>query len=297
MNIIFDTDLTNEVDDCFALVYILKSELLTNLSAITLEPYDTFWQDYDNKTTMIRNHLEANKILKILNYKNDNLIYNGSKYFLHENKQEEYIEAVDKIINITKKNKTIILATGCLTNIALALLKDPSIAKNIKIIWLGGRATFASNEKIEFNLRQDIKAAQIVFGYIKDITMIYSKEIASNMKIPLEIIIEELSNKNDICTYLLNKYLSLDCVKEKGIKTLYDITVPILLTHPEFYNLQNVSINSITDKGEYITNANCSTQIKYCENINSNEVIKELLKTLQKNNLDNQISVDISTNN
>lgn len=291
MNIIFDTDLTNEVDDCFALVYILKSELLKHLSAITLEPYDTFWQDYDNKTTMIRNHLEANKILKTLNYKNDNLIYNGSKHFLHEDKQEDYIEAVDKIINITKENKTIILATGCLTNIALALIKDPSIARNIKIIWLGGRASF--NQKIEFNLRQDIKAAQIVFNHIKDITMIYSKEIASNMKIPLEILIKELSNKNDICTYLLNKYLSLDCVKEKGVKTLYDVTIPILLTHPEFYNLKKSPINGITDKGEYVTSTNCTNQIKYCQNINSNEIIKELLKTLQKNNFDSHISIDI----
>lgn len=282
MNIIFDTDLTNEIDDCFALVYILKSKLQENLSAITLEPYDTFWQNYNNKTTMIRNHLEANKILKILNYKNNNLIYNGSKHFLHENKQEDYIEAVDKIINIAKNNKTIILATGCLTNIALALIKDSSIAQNIKIIWLGGRDTSKSKEKIEFNLRQDIKAAQIVFNHIKNITMIYSKEIASKIKIPLKTIKKELSNKNQICTYLLKKYLSLDCVKEKGVKTLYDVTVPILLTHPEYYDLEKTIINSISDNGDYITNTNCNNHILYCKNINSNEIIKELLETLQK---------------
>lgn len=282
MKIIFDTDLTNEIDDCFSLVYLLKSELSKDLVAITLEPYDTFWQDYDNKTTMIRNNLEANRILRIINDKRFNLIYNGSKYFLHENKTENYIEAVDKIVSLSKENKIVILATGCLTNIALALQKDKTIADNIKLIWLGGRNPFSNLKKLEFNLRQDIKAAQVVFSNIKDITMIYSKEIASSIKIPLDKIKTELSNKNEICSYLLDKYLSLQCVKDKGVKTLYDVTIPILLTHPEFYSLEKISISGITDNGEYVLNEKYDNQIKYCKNINTCNIIKELLQVLQK---------------
>ncbi len=277
MKIIFDTDLTNEIDDCFALVYILKSVLSSDLGAITLEPYDTFWQDYDNKTTMLRNNLEAYKILRLLDDKRYELIYPGSKYFFSDIKKKENIEAVDKIIEIVKREKTIILATGCLTNIALALEKDTSIADNIKLIWLGGRTV--ETLKVEFNLRQDIQAAQIVYKYVDDLTMIFSKSIGSAMKIPLDRIKNELSNKNEICNYLLDKYISLDCVKEKGVKTLYDVVVPILLTRPELYTMESLPIAGITDKGEYIVEPT-GKLVKYCVGIDDKAVIDELLQII-----------------
>jgi inosine-uridine nucleoside N-ribohydrolase len=66
-------------------------------------------------------------------------------------------EAVNFIIKRAKikgQGKLVLLAIGKLTNIALALKKDPSIAANIKIVWLGSNYP----DPGEYNLMNDTSA-------------------------------------------------------------------------------------------------------------------------------------------
>ena len=284
MKIIIDTDLTNEIDDYFALVYCLKSKIINNLAAITLEPYDPFWHDYDFSCVMKKNIEATNEILNIL-HQNKDLVFVGSNEFYNNANKNINIPAVNKIIDVASHEKVTILAIGCLTNIALAINKCPKISRNITLYWLGGRSDnykikYANSNHIEFNLRQDIKAAQIVFDNIKNITMIYSKEIAGNIRIPLGIMKEKLNNTNNICNYLLEKYLSLDLVKFTGCKTLYDIAIPILYTHPEYYKIKLANVNKITDDGNYVFDNKNNSNVKYCTNIDVDKVINELLYSI-----------------
>ena len=286
MKVILDTDLTNEIDDYFALVYCLSSEIEKNLLAITLEPYDPFWHDYDFSCVMGKNLIAAKEILNILN-KNQNLVYEGSSEFFEKADKNKEIAAVNKIIELASTSKVLILAIGCLTNIALAIIQKPSIAKNITLYWLGGRSDnykikYSKNNHIEFNLRQDIKAAQIVFDNVENITMIYSKEVAGNIRIPLEIMIEKLKGTNRICDYLLEKYLALDLVKVTGCKTLYDIAIPILYTHPEYFKIELARVNKINNEGNYIYDNKQTSKVKYCLQLNNEKVINELLEIIKK---------------
>ena len=50
------------------------------------------------------------------------------------------------------EEKLIIIAVGKLTNVALALEKEPSISKNIRLVWLGANYP----EPGEYNLDNDI---------------------------------------------------------------------------------------------------------------------------------------------
>lgn len=130
-NIILDTDISNEIDDQFALAYIVKSKFSENLSAITLAPYDPFWHDYTIDKVMDKNIDVANNLLKILKFKN-NLTYAGCSNFLYKNVLVEN-EAVDKIIEIASKDKVTIISIAALTNIAAALIRKPEILSLIHI--------------------------------------------------------------------------------------------------------------------------------------------------------------------
>ena len=47
-------------------------------------------------------------------------------------------DAVNKIIEVALKNeKTYIMAIGAITNIAMAIRKEPKIINKIEVIWLG----------------------------------------------------------------------------------------------------------------------------------------------------------------
>lgn len=56
-----------------------------------------------------------------------------------------------------------VVAIGAITNIANAILIEPQIIEKIVVVWLGGHAlNWAHNH--EFNLMQDVPAAQVVFN-------------------------------------------------------------------------------------------------------------------------------------
>ncbi len=86
------------------------------------------------------------------------------------------IHAVDFIIKSVKESdeKVTIVPTGPLTNIAIALLKEPSIKDNIDRIILMGGAVYDSNitPASEFNIYVDPEAAKIVFESGIPITMV-----------------------------------------------------------------------------------------------------------------------------
>jgi len=79
------------------------------------------------------------------------------------------LHAVDFIVETLKDAETdsiTLVPTGPLTNIALAIIKDPSILNSIKqIVLMGGAMREAGNlsASAEFNMRVDPHAAKVVF--------------------------------------------------------------------------------------------------------------------------------------
>ncbi|RKD75547.1 inosine-uridine nucleoside N-ribohydrolase [Sinobaca qinghaiensis] len=81
-------------------------------------------------------------------------------------KTVEKEHAVDAIIHIIEHSESpvTLVPTGPLTNIALALIKEPGIAGNIEEIVLMGGGTFGNwTPAAEFNIYADAEAAKVVF--------------------------------------------------------------------------------------------------------------------------------------
>ena len=84
--------------------------------------------------------------------------------------------AVDVIIEtvMTSRDHVTLVPTGPLTNVALALLKEPAIARKVERIVLMGGAVHDSNisPAAEFNIFVDPEAAQVVFRCGAPIVMV-----------------------------------------------------------------------------------------------------------------------------
>lgn len=84
--------------------------------------------------------------------------------------------AVDFLIQTIMESGTplILVPTGPLTNVALAMLKDPRITTKLERIVLMGGAVFDSNitPAAEFNIYVDPEAAKVVFGSGVPLTMV-----------------------------------------------------------------------------------------------------------------------------
>jgi purine nucleosidase len=139
IRVILDTDANNELDDQHAIAYMLMNGDVFDVDGITV-----------NATASggdINEHAaEAERIVRLCDAYPHIPVYRGANGTFEEIQDEvntsdlDGVEAVDYIIQSAHEQTTgplVLLPVGKLTNIALALKKDPSIAHNVRIVWLG----------------------------------------------------------------------------------------------------------------------------------------------------------------
>ncbi|MEN8229469.1 MAG: nucleoside hydrolase [Bacteroidota bacterium] len=137
--VIFDTDANNELDDQHAMAYLLLDESTFNVIGITV-----------NKTwgggEVEAHYKEAERVLNLCDLKGKIPIFKGAnggftEIMDHTGEPDfDGSDAVNFIIEEARKRRSdplVLLAVGKLTNVALALKKEPAIAKQIRVVWLG----------------------------------------------------------------------------------------------------------------------------------------------------------------
>lgn len=253
--IILDTDMSNEIDDQFALTYLIKSLDNFDLKAITIAPFkgSKYAPDLSVKDGVDLSYNTTLKILDLLNFKNKSLVYKGSIDYM-QNKYDSENEAIEKIKEIVLENdKIYILAIGAITNVALAIKKFPEIINKIEIIWLGGNS-FLYNENDEFNFKQDIEAVKTVFSSGVKLTVIPCRNVASNLVTTIYEIEHFLKNKGEIGKFLCNAFEN--CKKrDPGVsKTLWDLSVIAYLINKAWFKEETINCPGISENGKYIIN-------------------------------------------
>lgn len=279
INVILDTDTYNECDDQFALAYLLKSQERFNIEAITVAPYH-----HDNNISIIegneKSYNEIIKICKYLNFDTTNKVYKCSEDYL-QNNYNETTKAVEKIIEIALKNeKTYILSIGAITNIAIAILKEPKIIDRIEIIWLGGNSLL-QNKNDEFNFRQDIKAVKTIFESNAKLTIIPCKNVASNLITSIYELEHFLKGKNELCDYLCQRFYNDGVHGIQERRVIWDISVIAYMLNKSWFMSEEISCPRIREDSSYeLTNNNHKiTMINY---IDVNKVYTDLFNKLTK---------------
>lgn len=177
LKVILDTDIGDDIDDAFALSLLYANK---NIDLIGV-------------TTVFRNTVaRAKQVKEFFSLYNENgipvrvglkhPIKEPIRYFEKDIKDEfgviwpcQYDQSYDKYIldhqtavdfiiesSFKYENELILIPIGPLTNIAQAMIKDPSIKNRIKkIVLMGGWFT---NEEPEWNIMCDPEAASIVFN-------------------------------------------------------------------------------------------------------------------------------------
>lgn len=160
VRVIMDSDAKNEADDQFALVQGLLSPKLDHVGMIAAH-YGT-GRHHDS---MERSYREMEVILDKMGMKKKGLIYRGADRPLPDPKTPVESEGARLIIKeaLKEDNRPLYVCfMGPLTDMASAYLMEPAIASRVIVIWIGGGAYPEGGP--EFNLGNDIHAANVVFG-------------------------------------------------------------------------------------------------------------------------------------
>jgi len=164
VRMVLDTDTYNEIDDQFALVYALISPEL-DVKAVYAAPF-TNSRSSGPKDGMEKSYEEIVRVLSKLGRPADGFAFKGSTNYLTELRNPEKSPAAMDLVERAKKSSPqdplYVVAVGAITNIGNAILIEPSIIKNIVVVWLGGNGHNWPNQK-EFNFRQDLNASRLIF--------------------------------------------------------------------------------------------------------------------------------------
>lgn len=224
--VIISSDVKNEADDQFALMHHLMTpseEVVGIISchyegfALTMkalldsvgEEMKELFQPIE-KIVNVRGKTENNsyeegkKILELAGI-DDVPIFHGSQYELQDIEKLPDSPGADFIIQEAMKEDErplFIALQGAITDLAIAYLKEPAIASRLTAIWIGGGAYPDGGE--EFNLKQDILAANIIFESpipVWQIPVTVYKEI----EVSIPELVAEVGNCGAIGQYLCDQ--------------------------------------------------------------------------------------------
>lgn len=280
INVILDTDTYNEIDDQFALAYLLKSQDRFNVEAITIAPFQNKW-DNSEDSGIEESYKEAKTVCQLCNVKTDNLIFKGSTNYI-KNGYNIRNDAVNKIIEIALKNeKTYILAIAAITNIALAIKYEPKIIDKIEVIWLGGHTLLHANNLHETNAK-DIDALKIIFESKVKLTIIPCKGVASNLITTTYDLQHFINGKSQLCNFLFDRFdktVNIRFVLPR--KRLWDISVIAYMINKDWFETSKINCPNIKDNTSYKLNTtnHLITMVNY---LDSDKIFEDLYKKLGK---------------
>lgn len=218
LKVVLDSDTYNETDDQFEITWALCHEERLEIQGFYAAPFLN-GRSESPADGMLKSYHEIAKLLKLAGFDQKFPIKQGAKSFLTKADEAQTSEAVDHLIETAfalADEKLYVVATGALTNVASAIIKEPRIVDRIVVVWLGGQP-FYWPSAFEFNLSQDKFAVNTVLDSKVPLVLVPAMSVASDLKTtPLEIdhYLLETSDAGDYLARLTRSFLMQ--ILEKG---------------------------------------------------------------------------------
>lgn len=224
MRVHIDTDIGDDIDDAFALTYLLQEPHVEVIGITTvfrnalkrakiaselIRSLDKEVPVYAGENNPLKQDLDSLiPYHKQINQKKDAQgLYWPPQYA--DDMAEAFVEVTPAVTAILETVKTqhenlTLLAIGPLTNLALAIKQDPLTMKKLKkIVLMGG---FATKRIAEWNIRCDPEAAAIVFQSGIPIDMV-GLDVTLQCQVDAETL-SHIKNRSDATSTLIQKLLT-----------------------------------------------------------------------------------------
>ena len=276
--IIIDTDMTNEIDDEFALPYLYSFEN-AQIEAVTIAQHFSLHRgQFDVAKNIERSYQKTLEITKLIRPDLVNKIYKGDTMIKAFGSWDKNVsDAVKNIIRICHENeKVIFIAIGAMTNLAHALEIDPKIADKIKLYSLMG---FSGINKLlpETNMTGDFYSTKKVLEMVKDKTIFPASDF-SNLSLTLEDI-KPYTKNNNLMKLLYEDTKSIYKLFNCKHKSFFDIIIPFYLSNPVPFveSETGIKINSTC-----VLYRKSKNKAVIATSWNQDIILKDLFKRLQK---------------
>ena len=233
VSLVLDTDTYNEIDDQFALIYALLSERLT-VEAVYAAPFSN--RSFNPAQGMERSYEEILLILDKMGHPHEGFAYRGAPSYLPSRCDPVRSAAAEDLVKnalAARQGPLYVLAIGAITNVASAILLAPAIVERVVVVWLGGQPRYWPTAS-EFNLKQDVAAAQVVFDCGVPVVHIPCKNVAEHLRTTLPEMRAYVQGRGDIGDYLYGIFEGHREDHFSYSKVIWDISTVAYLNNAEW---------------------------------------------------------------
>ncbi|MEA4824609.1 MAG: nucleoside hydrolase [Clostridiaceae bacterium] len=284
---VLDTDTYNEIDDQFALAYLIRSTELVRVKGLYAAPF--FNQNSSGPADgMERSYLEILKLLRLAGRTDlEAVTVRGSERYLPSETEAVDSPAARALIAEamahTPEGPLYVVAIGAITNVASAILLEPSICDKIVIVWLGGHSFEWPNTQ-EFNMQQDVAAARVVFGCGAAVVQLPCMGVVSGFTTTGPELNAHFAGKNALCDYLVRHTCDEVALYNKdGIwsRVIWDVTAVGWLMEGKLME-DRIVPSPIPQYDHHYSHDPSRHPAKYVWHINRDELMRDLIGKLTK---------------
>jgi inosine-uridine nucleoside N-ribohydrolase len=203
-----DADTSNEIDDLYALTRALTAE---GIRPVALSSAHWKQSPLAEGNTLEASQLLNEALLGLLGkselphprgslvplywWGSDRTAYSGAAYHLMLEAQKT-----------PPGEKLTVVALGALTNVASALMMDPSIAGKMRLYWLGSGMKDGIWHKDDFNVLNDVHAFNVVLNAKEFEVMVMPVTVARALQFEYADTAKRLRGKGRLAEFLLNRW-------------------------------------------------------------------------------------------
>ena len=296
--IILDTDANNELDDQHALAYLFFNDETFDIKGITVNT--TY-----NGGEIDQHYDEAKRIADLCDVSGKYPILKGANGNFDELKARAQSETLDGKIAVdfiieqahkTKKEKLIVAAIGKLTNVALAIEKDPSIKEHIKLVWLGSNYP----EPGEYNQENDIPSLNYLLEQDLDfeiVTVRYGKKSGSDaVKVSLNEVRKKMEDMGpevkpvmgrhggsftNFGDYSIELFSKIDLYGDPPSRALFDLVALAVLKNSQWGEKRSIPAPTVVDE-KWVDRPQNQKRITLWENFDRKAIINDFYKSLSQ---------------
>jgi len=296
--VIIDTDANNELDDQHALAYLFFNGETFIVPGVTVNT-TSGGGDINQQAK------EAERVMKLCTVdqliplkKGANGSFNDIKPFIQQ-PQFDGADAVNFIIseaNKQRSEKLVLLPVGKLTNIALALAKDQSIASKVRIVWLGSNYP----DPGEYNLENDIPALNYILSQdvpFEMVTVRYGKDTGtSHVYVTKEQIQTEMAGSGpksmpvegrhggdftSFGDYSVNLFEHCDFYGNPPQRALFDMAAVSIVKNHQWASKREIPAPVMTGNG-WKEQPDNQRKIMIWENFDRDAILADFFSTIKK---------------
>lgn len=299
IDLLFDTDANNELDDQHAIAYLLLHSETFNMVGLTTNATRAGGDAFEQIK-------EAERVVTLMNKMGDFPMIAGATGSFEEIRPNvgkdnfDGKQAVDFIIGEAKKkspdNKLTLLAVGKLTNVALALCKEPSISANIRLVWLGSNYP----KRGEYNLENDVPSMNYVLDTDVEFEIVtvnggpsmgtdavrISKAEAQSVfagkgpKAQKPIVGRHGGEFSCFGDYSANLFEHIHYGDEAKTRALYDMAAAAIVRNPSWAKSRVIAAPIMIDK-EWVDRPDNKRVVTIWENFDKEAIINDFIQPLE----------------